>query len=248
MKNNNKILYISIAILVLAVGLVIGTIAYYQTTISGTITGTVAKWSFKANNQTSTFNLDFGSLYPGKTGTYNLELSAEDSDLPVYYEFIVHGYGGYSGDMALKNALHSRIYFDDAYTLSLDGSDNSPYASYVGAAGFIEAGEKITIPLYYNWPYDGQIDNPSYADGTLKTLPISIVGIQDPQMAYPITEAGPAGILFDTSLTYNIQENQIIPIAACGTDSFNYSNCVGNFSAYDFTARDASSVWITIVE
>ena len=90
MKNNNKILYISIAILVLAVGIALGTYAYYQTTISGTISGTVAQWSFKANNQTSTFALDFGSLYPGKSGTYNLELSAEDSELPVYYEFIIH--------------------------------------------------------------------------------------------------------------------------------------------------------------
>ncbi|MBQ4634769.1 MAG: hypothetical protein IJB71_05425 [Bacilli bacterium] len=241
MKNNNKILYISIAILVLAVGLVIGTIAYYQTTISGTITGTVAKWSFKANNQTSTFNLDFGSLYPGKTGTYNLELSAEDSALDVYYEFIVHGH---NNDSALLQTLTRRIFFDDAYTLPLYGDDSAPYVSYVGAAGFIEAGEKITIPLYYNWPYDGQIDNPSYADGTLKTLPISIVGMQDPQIIFGttnITEAGPLGILFGRILTYNAQENQIIPILGCGPDSFGHLSC-GN---YEYTRRDDSSVWIT---
>ena len=42
MKKNNKILYISIAVLVLAVGILFGTYSYYQTTISGTITGTVA--------------------------------------------------------------------------------------------------------------------------------------------------------------------------------------------------------------
>ena len=70
MKKNNKILYISIAILVLAIGIAFGTYAYYQTTISGTISGNVAKWRFTANGETSSVNLDLGDLYPGVSNTY----------------------------------------------------------------------------------------------------------------------------------------------------------------------------------
>ncbi|MBQ4634006.1 MAG: hypothetical protein IJB71_01510 [Bacilli bacterium] len=144
MKNNNKILYISIAILVLAVGILFGTYAYYQTTISGTISGNVAKWSFKANGQASSFNLNVGNLYPGVSDTYNIELSAEDSDLDVYYELFVK-----DADVPFFYYL----YWDSGYTESV-------ICNVAGRYGTIPAGSKITIPLYFNWPYsDNNNDN-----------------------------------------------------------------------------------------
>ena len=99
MKNNQKklkngkksYLYIIFLALAFIILLGMGAYAYYQTTITGTISGNISKWSFKANNQTSTFHIDFGSLYPGKSGTYNLELSAEDSDRVVGFNLIFHG-------------------------------------------------------------------------------------------------------------------------------------------------------------
>ena len=143
MKNNNKILYISIAILVLAVGILIGTYAYYQTTISGTISGNVAKWSFKANGQTSSFNLDLGDLYPGASGTYNIELSAEDSELDVYYEMYITCDDCYPFD--------NYIYWDSELSKEV--------LSYKGIYGTITAGSKIDIPLYFNWPYGDNIED-----------------------------------------------------------------------------------------
>ena len=76
-KTQKSYLYIIFLALAFVIFLGTGAYAYYQTTITGTISGNVAKWSFKANNQTSTFSIDFGSLYPGKEETYYLELSAE---------------------------------------------------------------------------------------------------------------------------------------------------------------------------
>ena len=139
MKNNNKILYISIAILVLAIGIAFGTYAYYQTTISGTISGTVAQWSFKANGQTSSLSIDLGDIYPGKSGTYNVVLSAEDSELDVYYElYVVHA----SYDMA------SKLFLDSAHTKILHP------CVYPGVYGTITAGTTKTVPIYFNWLYD----------------------------------------------------------------------------------------------
>lgn len=85
-KKRTNILFIVMAVTAIVIIIGTGAYAYYRSTMSGTISGTIAKWSFKANNQTETFTLDLGDLYPGKTGSYNIELSAENSDLDVYYE------------------------------------------------------------------------------------------------------------------------------------------------------------------
>ena len=86
-KNYKKIMIITI---VTSIIVVLGTVSYafYQTAINGTVSGTIAKWSFTANNQTDSFDLNLGELYPGKSGTYNITLSAANSDLDVYYELI----------------------------------------------------------------------------------------------------------------------------------------------------------------
>lgn len=89
-KTKYDIAYICMLIVA---GLIIvgtGTYAYYRSTMTGTTSGAIAKWSFTANNQASTFNLNLGKVYPGKTGTYNIELSAENSDLPVMFHVIFH--------------------------------------------------------------------------------------------------------------------------------------------------------------
>ncbi|MBQ4634593.1 MAG: hypothetical protein IJB71_04525 [Bacilli bacterium] len=139
MKNNNKILYISIAILVLAIGIAFGTYAYYQTTITGTISGNVAKWSFTANGQTSSLSIDLGDIYPGKSGTYNVILSAEDSELDVYYELYV---------VDASYTMASKLFLDSAHTKMFDP------CVYPGVYGTITAGTTKTVPIYFNWLYD----------------------------------------------------------------------------------------------
>ncbi|MBQ4633868.1 MAG: hypothetical protein IJB71_00790 [Bacilli bacterium] len=176
-KEKKRYLYIIFLALALVILLGTGAYAYYQTTISGTITGTVARWSFTANNQTSTFNLDFGSLYPGKTGTYNLELSAENSDLPVVFEVIYH----YPDDVAAHTLLKP-LCIPTEENPGCKWYDNfsmpSEYnALLVGHKGYILAGEKATIPIAYNWPYDGE-DDESIADGRNVSLEVTIIGRQ----------------------------------------------------------------------
>ena len=137
-RKRANILFIGMALVTIVILIGTGAYAYYRTTISGTTSGTIAKWSFKANNQTESFSINLGKVYPGKTGTYNIELSAEDSDLDVYYELV---FKDFSND----------IYWDINYTKPLYGA--FPCESYVGRYGIIPSGEKTTIVLYYNWPY-----------------------------------------------------------------------------------------------
>ena len=137
-KNYKKIMIITI---IASIIVVLGTVSYafYQTTIYGTVSGTIAKWSFTANNQTDSFDLDLGELYPGKSGTYNITLSAENSDLDVYYELIFNGTNN-----------NNFFYWDNSYTKPLYDYDSG---SYVGRYGIITKGSTTTIPLYFNWPY-----------------------------------------------------------------------------------------------
>ncbi|MBQ4634671.1 MAG: hypothetical protein IJB71_04925 [Bacilli bacterium] len=264
MKNNNKILYISIAILVLAAGILFGTYAYYQTTISGTISGNVAKWSFKANNQTSTFNLDLGSLYPGAEGTYTLELSAEDSELDVYYELIFHNpvnipsliffntNSSYNTDVIKSTVLNDGDPNDlipySWYVLWPDFSQNYLRADYVGTYGIIPAGEKVNIPIFAYWPYEFNDGNGSgIADGSLVDFGITIKGQQYTGYSGSI----PMNIfnLNTEAISYHSDNtNTIIPIGEiCDLviDQFGYYGpeeyaCSGTLPSYMFEATSSN--------
>ena len=194
-RTKNSYLYIIFLALAFIILLGTGAYAYYQTTISGTITGTVARWSFKVNNQTSTFNLDFGSLYPGKTGTYNLELSAEDSDLPVVFEVIYHYPNQTTTAGQLKtHALFKPLCFPAAYGDPIDSIQNADchinnfemknrFSAYViGYKGVIQAGATATVPIGYNWPYDLVSDDDQtlqgYVTGETVNLEVTIIGRQ----------------------------------------------------------------------
>ena len=136
-KSYKKTMVIAIAIAVIAI---FGSISYafYQTTINGKINGTIAEWKFTANDQTNSFNINLGELYPGKTGTYNITLSAIGSELDVYYEIIF-----------TTASINQYMYWDSGYTKKLSSSGNS----YVGKYGVITKGSSVTVPIYFNWPY-----------------------------------------------------------------------------------------------
>ena len=157
-KSKNNIIFIVMIVLSISIILGTGAYAYYQTNINGITSGTIAKWDFKANGQSETFTINVDEIYPGKSGTYNIELSAENSDLDVYYELLFDNYD------------FQRLFFwDSSYTIPIDVCEKA------GKYGTIPAGQKITIPLYFYWPYDG-VDH-FYNDGNVSNQ-IVIVGQQ----------------------------------------------------------------------
>lgn len=183
-KNNNyeKKFFYSNLFLVLALSfsvlVITGTITYafYQSSINGTINGTIAKCDFKANNLTDNISLDFGKLYPGKNGSVDLVLSAENSDLDAYYELIFP-----------RGTINYKIYWNSEHTKPINNLNSGLW--YVGRYGVIKAGSKETIPIYIYWPYE---NNDTYSStaltstikiigrqytGTSATLPINMLGL-----------------------------------------------------------------------
>ena len=145
-----------------------GTYAYYRSTMTGTTSGTIAKWSFTANNQATTININYDGLYPGKTDVKYIELSAENSDLPVVFAMIINfpkGIFDENLNLSVENVGKlteaypiTTLYFDNSYTHGIN-SDGT-----YGLFGLMLPGEKMTVPLYYYWPYEREIDLDSWTN------------------------------------------------------------------------------------
>ena len=213
---------VSIIVVAITITILLGTVSYafYQTTINGRVSGTIAQWSFTANDQTSSFDLNLGELYPGKSGTYNITLSAANSDLDVYYELIFTGAD-----------IDFLLYWDSSYTKPLDGYDSA----YVGKYGVITKGSSVTIPIYFNWPYGTEVE--AYINNW--TMPeIKIIAKQYTGYSGTI----PMNLLGFTNLvSYNNSKNNlVIPTATILADQYGYY--VNN--KYKFEAINATMGYI----
>ena len=223
-KNYKKIMIITI---ITSIIVVLGTVSYafYQTAINGRVSGTIAKWSFTANNQTDSFDLNLGELYPGKSGTYNITLSAENSDLDVYYELIFT-----SADVDFL------LYWDSSYTKPLGSRD----ASYVGKYGVITKGSSVTIPLYLNWPYDNPYveDGVQPYEGNVSIPEIKIIAKQYTGYSGSI----PMNLLgFTNLISYaNLEKNFVVPMNTSNADQYGYVRD----NKYKFETINATSGYI----
>ena len=223
-KNYKKIMIITIIISIIVI---LGTVSYafYQTAINGRVSGTIAKWSFTANNQTDSFDLNLGELYPGKSGTYNITLSAESSDLDVYYELIFTGAD-----------IDFLLYWDSSYTKPLNSSD----VSYAGRYGVITKGSSVTIPLYLNWPYDNPYveDGVQPYDGDVSMPEIKIIAKQYTGYSGSI----PMNLLgFTNLISYaNLEKNFVVPMNTSNADQYGYVRD----NKYKFETINATSGYI----
>ena len=216
-KNYNVFFIVAIIISVIVI---LGTVTYafYQSSINGNVSGTIAKWSFTANDQASNFELDLGDLYPGKTETYNITLSAANSDLDVYYELI------------FDEGVSYYLYWDSSYT--------KPLAGYVGRYGVITKGSSITIPLYLNWPYDsGSIDSP---DETIESS-VEIIARQ-----YTGYSGSIPMNLFDYNLiSYKSVFKEIMPISYRSTCELNVES-INTTSGYFIITDYCTCIWCVV--
>ena len=222
-KNYKKIMIITI---VTSIIVVLGTVSYafYQTAINGRVLGTMAEWSFNAaNDSIGSLDLYLGELYPGRSGTYNITLSAESSDLDVYYELIfTYPTVGYT--------INRFMYWDSSYTKPLSSSN----ASYVGQYGVIPKGTVEYVTLFLNWPYDG-VDT-YQSDLVLPEIKIIARQYTGYSGSIPMNLLG-----FTNLISYNEFGNDlIIPVAAAAKDQYGYSSEHG----YKFEAINATSGYI----
>lgn len=88
-KREKKKIIAGIFLMVLAVVISVGTYAYYRTTISGTVSGTILEWSCVNDGTTSSGSVNLGSLKPGSSGTFTFQIKSTNfvTDMSVQMQF-----------------------------------------------------------------------------------------------------------------------------------------------------------------
>lgn len=138
----NKVLYLGIAILVLGISFAIGTYAYYQSTITGTASGTVLAWNCSATGDSANLSFNLGSLHPGSSGSKTISISAT---IAATYEVRFTALNNMGTGSSRPNL---KLYKDSGKTTEILAS-----ASNIVYDGNIPANGTATATFYYDWPY-----------------------------------------------------------------------------------------------
>lgn len=137
----NKILYAGASLAVLAIGFAAGTYAYYQSTITGTASGTVLAWNCTANTKGDgeQFTISLGSLHPGSSGSKTITIASSIlADYKVTFNTFTNMGTG-------SNHPNLNLYKDSGFATKINASDS--------ITGEVAAGGSQTVTFYYNWPY-----------------------------------------------------------------------------------------------
>ncbi len=137
-KKKKKLLVIALLLVFgITAGYVANTYAKYTAQVNGQGAVSVAKWAFEDDNSSISIDIDLdgnidastlvdGKIAPGTSGRFDIELSNENSEVGVEFSVVLS-----------KTNAPSNLVFSTGDTIT----------------GKIAAGEKLTIPVTFSWPY-----------------------------------------------------------------------------------------------
>ena len=163
-KDNSqlKATIVGIAMIVAALGLGVGTYAYYQTIITGNLTGSITAWNFVVNGQETSFTADLGELKPGVSGSITLNLSAQQSGLGVNAVVSFSDQTNWPANL--------KLYTDANHTSEIEVGTTT-------ISRTIAAGAADTVYVYYEWPR-GTAGEAGPATEQNASIKITVVGTQ----------------------------------------------------------------------
>lgn len=157
-KNSKSKSVIAILLAIILIILLVGAWAFarYTSTVSGTGTATVAKWSFKENGLGTLTRTDTvaitdiaeGKLAPGTKGTISASVDATGCEVGVDYTISVT-------DVQNK-PTNLKFYKDEECTQPLSAVDGK--YSVTGTIAVDEASKVVSAPIYWKWDYNSTAD------------------------------------------------------------------------------------------
>ena len=145
-KTNKNAGIIGIALIVLALVISVGTYAYYRTTVTGSITGSILEWECTAGGQSNNFNLTLGDLYPGKTGSWPIALSVRNFEAT------------FTISMNTPTNVSNLVFTHGNTTLCTGGTCSGSYVETVD--GTSTGSASTTTTINYEWPLgEAQTEN-----------------------------------------------------------------------------------------
>ena len=162
-KKEKRNLIVGIAMMVFAVAIAVGTYAYYQTTITGTVSGTILAWDCKDGNIT-TGGFPLGNLKPGTSGTITFTILSNN--------FVTNKSVELKWNNSTNVPANFKLYTDSGHTTTVAMSTSFPGAS---SAQFktnnVAKTTSTEYKVYWYWPYGTSAEDP-LSTSTNKTLQI----------------------------------------------------------------------------
>lgn len=185
---NNKSRAIIIALLILLIVLAVAGIwafSKYTSSLSGTGAATVAKWSFKSGESTTTVTgvtlsdgtlnskVANGKIAPGTDGNVSVNLDASGSEVAINYTVTISN--------ITNKPTNLKFYSDSAFENELTGSTSY---TLTGTIALADVANAVDLPIYWKWDYEtasGDATDTSDS-GKAMSFDISITGVQaDPR-------------------------------------------------------------------
>lgn len=186
-KSRKIILMAIMLVLTILLGIIGGiTYAKYYTKIDGTGNAEIARWSFKANDETKTIadiklnntynenKLEKNTIAPGTKGSFDIVIDTTGADVAVDYEV--------KFDNEKNKPTNLEFTYEDTTSNTLKGLEDV----LVGRIGVKEQRTK-TLTIYWNWDFEtgtnnSEISNNDVIDtndaGKDYTFDITIIGTQ----------------------------------------------------------------------
>ena len=165
--NNKKIFILIVLVVICMIGLIVGSIAYYQKIVSGSLTTNTGKAIFVLKDSDGTvWNnkvIELGEVNPGDSGSFDVVMDASGSDVDMYATLELE-----------RNNLPTNLKF---YTNPDHKSQlNKKYT-------FLEkSGESVSsLTLYWYWdPYVDDLEDSKYINKSLNvTIKVNAIQISE---------------------------------------------------------------------
>ena len=156
---------IGIALIVLALIISVGTYAYYRTTVTGSIEGTILAWECTADDEANNFALNLGDLYPGKTGSWPITLSVRNFEAT------------FTISMNTPVNISNLVFTHGNTTLCTGGSCSGSYTETVD--GTATGSASATTTINYEWPIGGPQTTNIPVTNTASSVIVNIVCTQN---------------------------------------------------------------------
>ena len=174
-KNNRekRNLIMGIAMMVFAIAIAGGTYAYYQSTMTANITGTILAWDC-TNTGTTNGTVNMGDLKPGTSGQFDFKIKSTNFRTDVVVSMKYHDTANVPANFGLYKAKSGSTY-SNAIALARTGG-TSAAATDVFTGTDIAANTLTTYTVYWDWPI-----------GTTAEEPLSTTVDKTLQIDYTIT-------------------------------------------------------------
>ena len=141
-KTNKNAGIIGIALIVLALIISVGTYAYYRTTVTGSIEGSILAWECTAGGSSNNFALNLGDLYPGKSGSWPITLSVTNFEATFTISM--------NTPTNVSNLVFTHTSGNTTTTLCNLGTCSGSYTETVD--GTATGSASATTTINYEWP------------------------------------------------------------------------------------------------